>query len=102
MKQTEYLNLKNKIKKINDPLVSRTFLDILERVRNLEEQVKKIQDSKPEKVPSEKNEIKSCLNCMYTAALELDTGETLYVCTCDEALSYMLDDDYCKYFKPKE
>lgn len=58
MKQTEYLNLRNKIKKINDPLVSRTFLDILERVRNLEEQVKKIQDSKPEKIPGEKNEIK--------------------------------------------
>ena len=50
----------------------------------------------------EKNEIKSCLNCEYTDALKLDTGETLYTCTCDEVLSYMLDEGYCKYYKPKE
>ena len=50
----------------------------------------------------EKNEIKSCLNCEYTAALKLDIGETLYICTSDDALPYMLDQDYCKYFKPKE
>lgn len=63
---------------------------------------KEIQDSKPEKIPVEKNEIISCLNCEHTATLYLDTGEILYTCTCDEVLPYMLDEDYCKYFKPKE
>ena len=98
MKQTEYLNLRNKIKKINDPLVSRIFLDILERVRNLEDEIKEIQDSKPEKIPVEKNEIKSCLNCAYCERLDLDTGEFIYTCIC-----YGETDEYnCKHFKPKE
>lgn len=52
--------------------------------------------------PEEKNEIKSCLNCEHTSARYLDNGETLYTCTCDDVLPYMLDEDYCKYFKPKE
>ena len=36
MKQTEYLNLKSKIKKIKDPMESRVLLDILDRIRDLE------------------------------------------------------------------
>ena len=56
MKQTEYLNLKSKIKKVEDPMVRVILLDFLNRIRDMDMQMDRNCLSKVPKALKEKVE----------------------------------------------